>query len=296
MDRGGDCVEETGVRIGPEIDRDICPRCDRADSLDVQHDLTVGAVRVTGRLVLAVVHRDHGDFWCRLDAKRREVLAQVGVPLAAAKLDDSDAFTLPGFGRKVVERSKLQWSEGRRISAISGPMHVTAWRAGTEMWLCHWPIVETEHGFDATGQFVRQLDASDPPTIRTAGMLKALQIYPKCGVELRDCAGQHHRTPPRVFLNDGEAMLGRKFLDRGDVGGRGTVLLVKFVPGGMAALPLAPSKLLHPVRQLVGVAAPEKHGNFHSLSGIGLPDHFRPRDWSDVRCLVVVVVPYTNSF
>ena len=115
------------------------------------------------------------------------------------------------------------------------------------MWLCHWSVIEAEHGFDATAEFVRQLDASDPPAIRTATMLEALQVHPECGVKLRDRAGEHHGATPRVFLNDREAMFGRKFLDRGDVGGRGTVLLVEFVSGRMAALPLTASELPHPV-------------------------------------------------
>ncbi len=55
-----------------------------------------------------------------------------------------------------------------------------------EMRLRDRPIVEAEHGFDAAVQFVRQMDASDPPAIRAAGMLEPLQVYAERGVELSD--------------------------------------------------------------------------------------------------------------
>jgi hypothetical protein len=56
------------------------------------------------------------------------------------------------------------------------------------MRLRRWSIIEAEHGFDATVQFVGQMDASDAPTIGTAGMLEPLQVHAECCVELSDRA------------------------------------------------------------------------------------------------------------
>jgi hypothetical protein len=127
-------------------------------------------------------------------------------------------------------------------------------------------------------------------------VLEALQVHPERRVELCDRSGQDDGTPARVFLNDRETMLGRKFFDRGNVAGRGTVLLVEFVPRGMAALPLTPSELPHPLCQLVGVVPPQQYGNLQALSGIGLADRFRPYDRTALAALQWLLCHYTNSF
>lgn len=166
MDRGGDRIEETGIGIGREIDRDMGLRRDCTDDLDIEHHLPVGSVRIAGWMILAVVHRDRGDFWTRADAERREIRVQIRVSLTAAEFDNPDALPRPRSGGEVIERRDLERREGGGAAAIGVPLHIPGRRPRTtEMRLCDRPIVEAEHGFDAVVQFVRQMDASDPPAI-----------------------------------------------------------------------------------------------------------------------------------
>ena len=61
VNRRGDRIEETLIRIGREIDGDLRCRSDRAGDLDIQHHLAIRAARIAGRLVLPVVDRDRGN-------------------------------------------------------------------------------------------------------------------------------------------------------------------------------------------------------------------------------------------
>jgi hypothetical protein len=120
----GDRVEKAGVGIGRKVDSDIGFRGDRADDLDVEHHLAIGAVWITRRMVLAMIDRNHRDLRPRSDPEPREVAGQIRVALAAAQFDDPDTLALPITGREIVRRCDLHRGQRDRRAAVGVPPHI----------------------------------------------------------------------------------------------------------------------------------------------------------------------------
>src|SRR5437868_1471195 len=56
MDSGTQSIEESIVRVRGEVNSDLCLWSDSTDDFNIQHDLTVGAVRRACGCVVAAVH------------------------------------------------------------------------------------------------------------------------------------------------------------------------------------------------------------------------------------------------
>src|SRR3984893_3903628 len=188
VNRRGDRVKKSGIRIRREIDDDVGTRSYRPGALDIEHHLPVRSVGISRGMVFSMVHRYGGDF--RLgDVQSGEVIFQVSGTVAAAELYDGDAFALPGSSGKTVQRGELRRRKRPHGSGRCVPSHIAVRRTGPKVRACLGSIVETEYGSNHTVQLIGQMDRSCPATVGAAIMLELLQVYPKRVVELSHRAG-----------------------------------------------------------------------------------------------------------
>ncbi len=61
MNRGGDGIEKSGIRVRRKVHRDRCLRHNRSDHFDIQHHFAIRTVRIAGRRILSMVDRNRGD-------------------------------------------------------------------------------------------------------------------------------------------------------------------------------------------------------------------------------------------
>jgi hypothetical protein len=113
VDSRVDSVQETLVSVGCEIDHDGGSRRDRPCHLDVQVDLAVGAVGITGWMVRGPVDGYGDDVRRWTDPERGEVVLQIRGPETASELDDADCLAAaPCAGWKLVELGQIKRGEG----------------------------------------------------------------------------------------------------------------------------------------------------------------------------------------
>src|SRR6185295_1347256 len=149
------CVDESVVGVGGEVDDDLRPWRDGAGHLDVEHDLAVGAVRIAGRGVMRTTDRHRGDRRHR-DAEPGEIFGQIGRPVAAAELEYCDrlALAVVAFGKRI------QGGDLERGEAGSGRprLVLAAGLRDAEVRLDVRSVVEAEHAFDKFGELARNHD------------------------------------------------------------------------------------------------------------------------------------------
>jgi len=84
----------------------LAPPRNGADDFDIEHDFAVRPVRVAGRLISAVIHRNsrHGRGH---HPETREVRLQILWPETTTELNDRHAFAPRRLLREVVQRGEL---------------------------------------------------------------------------------------------------------------------------------------------------------------------------------------------
>ena len=119
---GRDRIDEPLIGIRREVHGDPRRGRNAADDLDIEHDLTVRAIRA-GWPITSVVDRN-GDDLRRRNVQLLKIGAQVGGTEATAKLDDSHALALTvHFCGKVVQLRNLRrckrcaWARRTRAAA-----------------------------------------------------------------------------------------------------------------------------------------------------------------------------------
>src|SRR5438105_3764538 len=218
-------VDEPLIGIRREVHGD--PRCGRntADYLDIEHDLTVRAIRA-GWAITCVVHRN-GDDLRRRNVQLLKIGAQVGGTIATAKLDDGHALALTvDICGEVVQLRNLRRCKrcawGSRTRAAAGiQLTLAAYvRPG------RWPVVQAEDALDDAVELGRDVDwtltSAEGPTV---GMSILGQLDAKRGADLGDGAAEHYAVPRRAGLDHAEPARARKGFDAGHVGGIGPMTL-----------------------------------------------------------------------
>ena len=111
-------IEKPIVSVRSEINGNLCLWSDSADDLDIQHDLAVRPIRRTGGCVVAAVNRNGRDAG-NGKAQRIKVFLDVGLPIAARKLEDGHALTVAVRARgEVIEFCDFVRGEGPCVARM----------------------------------------------------------------------------------------------------------------------------------------------------------------------------------
>src|SRR5580698_6513982 len=269
VDRRGDRVQKTGIRVGSEIDRNVRLGRDRTDDFDIEHHFPIRPVRVPGGCILAPIDGDCRDGRCG-NLELREVGLQVRRCETTAKLDDSHALPLPRGLRVAVERGNLYRSEYNwfgRLVLGRGALH-------PEMSLRLRTIVEAEHRFHHPIQLLGEQDDTLPAPIGPARMLESLQLHAERDLKLCHGAGKYHGTTSGIFLYDTQAVSRCELLDGRNIRGLRSVLPREVLACQMPDRAVATGEPTYPVPQVRTPAPPHQHTDLHSLRRICGP--YRP--------------------
>jgi hypothetical protein len=198
VDGGRHGVDESLVGVGAEVDGDGGCVGQRADHLDVEHDLAVGAVRLA-RGVAAPVDR-YGRHGGRGQVERREERLEIGGPVAAAELDDPDALPGPSARRELVRRRHLR----RRVRQRGRRSHPVL-RAGLT------PAVETKDPGHHVGHSGRKGERPLAPEVGPPGVRPVdVELGPERRHHGVDTTREPDQPPGGVGLDDVEPVIGRE--------------------------------------------------------------------------------------
>jgi hypothetical protein len=200
---------------------------------------------------------------------------QVGGAVAAAELDDPDAFAVSGSTRKTIERCELDRRERGRGSRLGVPLHIAVRRADAKVRVRLRTVVEAEHRRHHAVQLVRQMYRSRPTAIGAAGMLECFEIDIESAVELGNRAGEHDGPACGVFLDDHEAVRVGELPDCGNVRRISPELLRELLAAQVTTRLFALGQLGHSVFQDVALAMAQDDADFQPFRGIGLADGSR---------------------
>src|SRR5215472_10011607 len=108
MNRGGQGIEKTLVGVRREIHRDTRAGRHGARDLDIERDLPVRAVGISGWRICPTIH-GHNTHWRRRDSKVSKESVQIAGVVPAAKLEDGDTLARAlATGRKIVGLRNLR--------------------------------------------------------------------------------------------------------------------------------------------------------------------------------------------